>query len=285
MPPRFWSASSAIVKRETEGMERFVGGLSMSKHEGAGNDFLVMIDLDDRVQLVPEEVVALCDRHRGIGADGVIVVTSGTGGGEVTMHLFNADGSAAEISGNGLRCMVHEVVRAGVVAPGDVSVMTGSGLRRVSCPEPDGIRAWVSADMGSLELLELDPAAQRAQVTLGNPHLVIVAEDLTALDVATEGSALQSVRPGGINVEWIAPNHAGGLDLKVFERGVGPTRACGSGSCAAALAARELGISGDHVVVHNPGGDLEITLEGSVATLAGEVRVIADLMVPLERMR
>lgn len=266
-------------------MERFVGGLAMSKHEGAGNDFLIMIDLDDRVALTPEEVTQLCDRHLGIGADGVIVVTAGTGGGEVTMHLFNADGSVAEISGNGLRCMVHEVVRAGVVAPGEFSVMTGAGLRRVNCAEPDGIRAWVSADMGALEVLEIDVVAKKAQVSVGNPHLVLLVEDLSVIDVAREGAALQSVRPGGINIEWIAPNEAGGVDLKVFERGVGPTLACGSGSCAAALAAREFGVAGDDVVVRNPGGDLEVALEGAVATLSGEVHVIADLLVPLERMR
>ncbi len=266
-------------------MERFVGGLAMSKHEGAGNDFLVMIDLDNRVQLTPDEARQLCDRHRGIGADGLITVTAGTGGGEVTMGLFNADGSVAEISGNGLRCMVHEVVRAGVVAPGEFTVMTGAGLRRVNCAEPDGIRAWVSADMGSLELLELDPQDRSAQVSVGNPHLVKVVDDLNGVDLDAEGAALQAVRPGGINVEWIAVGPDGSLDLKVFERGVGPTLACGSGSCAAALAARELGLIGDEVVVRNPGGDLEVALEGTVATLSGEVRIISDLLVPLERMR
>ena len=266
-------------------MERFVGGLTMSKHEGAGNDFLIMVDLDDHVQLRSDEVERLCDRHRGIGADGVITVTSGTGGGDVTMRLANADGSAAEISGNGLRCLVHEVVRSGVVASGAFSVMTAAGLREVNCAEPDGVRAWTSADMGTLEVLSVDAAARRVEVSVGNPHLVIVVDDLEAIDVVAEGTALQGHRVGGINVEWIRPDGEGGLELKVFERGVGPTLACGSGSCAAALAARELGLVGNEVLVRNPGGTLEVALEGRIATLSGEVRVIADLLVPLERMR
>ena len=266
-------------------MERIIGGLAMSKHEGAGNDFLIMLDLDDRVRLTEDEVRYLADRHRGIGADGVITVTQGTGGGDVTMSLRNQDGSAAEISGNGLRCVVHEVVRAGVVAAGSFSVMTGAGLRRVSCAEPEGLGVWTTASMGSLEITSIDLQARRVHVSVGNPHLVIVVDDLGAVEVEAEGAALQGEHPGGINVEWIEPTPSGELLLAVYERGVGPTLACGSGSCAAALAGRELGLSGDAVVVQNPGGPLEVTLDGTEATLAGEVRVIADLLVPLERMQ
>ncbi len=265
-------------------MERIVGALALSKHEGAGNDFLVMIDLDDRVQLTDDEVRLLADRHRGIGADGVITVTAGTGGGDVTMALRNQDGSFAEISGNGLRCMAHEVVRAGVVAAGRFTVMTGAGLRQVTCAEPDGIHAWTSAGMGALEIIEMSPSERRAVIAVGNPHLVIAVDDLSAVDVEGEGSALQESHPGGINVEWVAVTGEDRLGLVVFERGVGPTLACGSGSCAAALAARELGLCGSSVVVDNPGGPLEVSLDGAVATLSGEVRLVADLFVPLERM-
>ena len=110
-----------------------MSAIGISKHEGAGNDFLLMVDLDDRVALRAEEVRWLTDRHLGIGADGVITITAGSGGGDITMRLANQDGSAAEISGNGLRCVVHEAVRSGLVAPGSFNVMTGAGLRRVHC--------------------------------------------------------------------------------------------------------------------------------------------------------
>lgn len=256
--------------------------IGISKHEGAGNDFLVMLDLEDRVHLTPEEVRWLADRHLGLGADGVITVTGASGGGEVTMRLSNADGSPAEISGNGLRCVVHEVVRAAVVAPGSFSVMTDAGLRRVHCEVPVGRDAETSAEMGPVTIVQENVGAHEITVELGNPHLVILRDSLTDLDAEAEGRALQAVRPGGINVEWIAPRE-GGLDLVVFERGVGITLACGSGSCAAAVAGRQFNVSGDHVEVHNPGGVLVVDLAGDHATLSGTVRHIADAIVPIER--
>jgi diaminopimelate epimerase len=257
--------------------------IGLSKHEAAGNDFLIMIDLHERVKLTDDEVRFLTDRHRGVGADGLIVVTGPSGGGDVTMSLRNQDGSPAEISGNGLRCVVHEVVRAGMVAAGEFSVMTGSGLRRVFCGEPEGRTAWTSADMGEVEIVSVDDAARRATLSVGNPHLVIVRDSLEGLDIAAEGARLQETRPGGINVEWISPAGEGRLALAVFERGVGPTLACGSGSCAAAVAARALDVSGDVVTIDNPGGPLEVSLEGNRATLSGPASVVADLTVSLER--
>lgn len=256
--------------------------IGISKHEGAGNDFLIMVDLEDRVGLRVDEVTWLADRHRGIGADGVITVTGPSGGGDVTMQLRNADGSPAEISGNGLRCVAHEVVRAGIVADGSFSVMTGAGLRRVHCDTPEGRRAWTSADMGVVTVVDEDLDNHEVTVELGNPHLVVLLDSLDGLDAAHLGQQLQARRPGGINVEWIAPR-GDGLDLVVYERGVGLTLACGSGSCAAAVAARRLGICGDHVELANPGGTLVVDLAGDTARLSGVVQHIGDIIVPIER--
>lgn len=257
--------------------------VALSKHEAAGNDFLVMVDLEERVGLSADEIRRLADRHAGVGADGLIVVTGPSGGGEVTMTLSNSDGSVAEISGNGLRCVVHEVVRSGIVAPGDFSVMTGSGLRRVRCEEPVGRTAMTSADMGEVLVESLDTQALTATLSVGNPHLVLVVDDPRGIDVEREGLRLQNTRPGGINVEWIARRDDGSLDMVVYERGVGRTMACGSGSCAAAMASRAFGLTGDSVRVANPGGDLIVTLEGEVAVLSGPASVIADMTVLLER--
>ena len=257
--------------------------IGISKHEGAGNDFLVMVDLENRVQLTVDEVRWLADRHLGIGADGVITVLEGSGGGDITMRLANQDGSPAEISGNGLRCVVHEVVRSGIVAPGSFNVMTGSGLRRVSCAEPEGRSAMTSAEMGVVTIVELDEEGRSGIVEIGNPHLVKVVDDLSVIDVESEGRVLQSTRPGGINVEWISVAADGSLDLLVYERGVGVTLACGSGSCASVAAASALGLVDDTVEVRNPGGSLSVALEGDRATLSGLVHHIADLIVPLER--
>ena len=190
-----------------------VSSIGISKHEGAGNDFLLMVDLDDRVALTVDEVRWLADRHRGVGADGVITITAGSGGGDVTMRLANADGSPAEISGNGLRCVVHEAVRSGLVAPGGFNVMTGAGLRRVHCDDLNGRQAMASASMGKVRVADLDVTQRRGTADVGNPHLVIVVDDLASVDAESEGTRLQSVRPGGINVEWIQMTGDGVLDF------------------------------------------------------------------------
>jgi diaminopimelate epimerase len=264
-------------------VEEEIIALAISKHEGAGNDFLVMVDLDDRVQLSTGEVRLLTDRHHGIGADGLIVLSGPSGGGELTMELFNHDGSIAEISGNGVRCAAHEAVRSGLVAEGSFSIMTGSGLRRVRCEESDGRKAQTSVVMGEVDVRELDAEARRATVDVGNPHLVLVVDGLDGLDVVAEGEALQKSREGGINVEWLAIADEAHAEIKVFERGVGPTLACGSGSVAAVGAARAMSLLGDRVEVINPGGTLDVSFDGDLATLSGEVRFIADLLTPLTR--
>jgi diaminopimelate epimerase len=140
-----------------------------------------------------------------------------------------------------------------------------------------------SADMGEVSVESLDTQALTATLSVGNPHLVLVVDDPRRIDVEREGLRLQDTRPGGINVEWIARRDDGSLDLVVYERGVGRTMACGSGSCAAAVASRAFGLTGDSVRVANPGGDLTVTLEGEVATLSGPASVIADMTVLLER--
>src|SRR5215831_9955552 len=101
--------------------------MRLSKHHGLGNDFLVLVELDDREPLTAETVRALCDRHRGVGADGVLRATRGRGVADVTMQLFNADGHRAEMSGNGIGCLTQAVVRAGIAGPDRVVVATDAG--------------------------------------------------------------------------------------------------------------------------------------------------------------
>jgi len=123
--------------------------LNLTKHHGLGNDFLVLLDLDDRTPVDAELARALCDRRRGIGADGIIRVTAGTAGTDVTMQLRNADGGEAELSGNGLRCLAQAVVGAGVAAGPEVRVGTRAGVRRVVVlgEEAPGL-VTVSVEMG-----------------------------------------------------------------------------------------------------------------------------------------
>ncbi len=259
--------------------------LSFTKHEAAGNDFLVAVEPTGRLRLGPAEVRALCDRHRGVGADGVIVVSPGGDQADLIMELRNADGGAAETSGNGLRCAAQAAVGAGLVEPPRFTVATGAGVSTVQF-EGGGVNARATVEMGPVRLVgapTTDPVGRLAQVVdVGNPHLVVRCDHPDQVDLASMAAAVAPRFEGGINVEYVAPANGAGLRLRVWERGVGETLACGSGSCAAAAAARSWGLVGDVVVVHNPGGVLEVSLgvnEGDPVVLGGPVRRVASVTV------
>jgi diaminopimelate epimerase len=266
--------------------------MQASKHEGAGNDFLVVLDPDDTIRLSVAEVRLLADRRRGIGADGIIRVGPGRDGCDLSMQLHNADGGEAEMSGNGIRCLAQAAVEAGLVGPPRFTVATAGGPRTVEyAPGPVPGVAAACVDMGPARLGPDQPQEfedRRARtVDVGNPHLVLLGPDSEAVDIAELGPKLQASFTGGINVEWITVvQDAAGplLDFRVWERGVGETLACGTGSVAAAAAARSWGVvaDGDAVRVRNPGGILEVTLgvdEQETTYLAGPVRKVADVII------
>jgi diaminopimelate epimerase len=261
--------------------------LHLTKHHGAGNDFLVLIDLGDETPLGADAVRALCDRRFGVGADGLIRVIDGGEAADLAMDLKNADGSTAEMSGNGIRCLAQAAVLAGLVGDSSFTVSTLAGLRTIdyrSGRHPDSAEA--SVDMGKA-VLGVDQPQQFVerrvrQVDMGNPHLVLLGRDPADIDVAELGQHLQGVHPGGINVEFIAIGPGSdAITLRVWERGVGETLACGTGSAAAAAAAHSWGLVGETVDVHNPGGTLRVTLEADGVRLAGPVRKVADVEVDL----
>ena len=268
--------------------------MHLTKHHGLGNDFLVLLDLDGTQPMDRATAVALCHRHTGLGADGLIRVTAGRGPAAVAMELFQRDGSVAEMSGNGIRALAQAVARAGMVAGPTFSVETPAGLRTVELRTPtDSAHGVVAVDMGEIRpglgtpdnvTHELVPKLS-AIVDVGNPHLVLLLEDagsLATLDPAALGPAYQEQFPatGGINVEWIAAaRQPDTLDLIVFERGAGVTRACGTGACAAAWAAHGWGLVGTTVIVEMPGGAVTVGLDGPAATLVGPVHFVASIDV------
>lgn len=226
-------------------------------HDGAGNDFLVAL-ADPR--LGPAAARALCDRSSGLGADGLLVLDHGSTT-DLTMVLWNADGSRAEMSGNGIRCLVHGAIVRGLVEVGTVSVATDAGVKVVEVTAADATSTWSSVDMGAVTLgdvVELPESLAARRASVGNPHLVVVVENASQLDPSVDGPSLAAGTAEGTNVEWITPRADGSLDLVVYERGVGPTKACGTGSCAAAVVAHDLGLVGTSVAVHNPGGILRV---------------------------
>ncbi len=238
-----------------------------------------------------QEARALCDRHRGLGADGLIVGSHGSDGADLEMLLRNSDGSIAEMSGNGIRCLVQAAVAAGMTAAGTVVVDTGAGRRRVEYREIGDGLGYAEVDMGPVLVgadLPLDerPAAlagrssvsRACAVSVGNPHIVLLAVD-GGPDIRAVGPLIESAVDGGVNIEAVRVFDGSSIDMEVWERGVGITESCGTGACAAAAAARSWGLIGDDAEVRSGGGALRVKLGPGSATLCGPARMIGELTV------
>ena len=282
----------------------------LSKLHGSGNDFLVHLSDDQATLDDPDAWSARsrrwCDRRRGIGADGLIVGVSGRAQCDLVMVLHNADGSRAEMSGNGIRCLAHAEARRRGRLTGRLAIATDGGLRIVDHvleSGGDGRTLVSSVDMGpgkpgpaanrspQMPWLDADPAdhetaacalAPRRAATfdLGNPHLVLLVDDPTVVDIALAGTGHEAAYDDGINVHVVAvtPGEHDAITMRTWERGVGVTEACGTGAAAVALAAQEWGLAGERVTVHMPGGDVQVDV-GDTLTLHGPSVHIADAEV------
>jgi diaminopimelate epimerase len=269
------------------------------KYEGLGNDFIV-VDAADEQAVTAARAVELCDRHRGVGADGVLLVLPprGAEGAAARMRVINADGSTPEMCGNGVRCVALHLVRARGLGEGPVGVETDAGLRvcAVDSLAADAASAMVTVDMGVVRVLgerslaELGEPGLDALCTLadaGNPHAVLFSgspgsRSFTRADVDRIGPRLAThpAFPHGTNVEFAratgTPADAS-IDLVVWERGVGVTLACGTGACAtvAVACARGLATRGKAVPVRLPGGRLDVTIDADGrATMRGPARYV-----------
>ena len=247
--------------------------MRLTKHHGLGNDFLVLADPDATATVDDALARAVCDRHRGIGADGLLHLTPGTDGADVTMVLLNADGGRAEMSGNGIGCLVQAAVLAGMASGPSVTVATDAGIRTVGIDTSEEANAHVvTVAMGKVEIGDDEPEwadqhsfLRAARASVGNPHLVALSPNTgsgaTPEEVERLGRDANAAFVDGINVEAIAlGEHPGELVMGVYERGVGLTQACGTGAVAAAAVARRWELVGDHVTVHMPGGITRVDL-------------------------
>jgi len=260
--------------------------MNLTKHHGLGNDFLVLVDLGGIQPADGDLARRLCHRTTGVGADGLIRASRGEDGG-VRMELWNADGTSAELSGNGLRCLAQALVLGGAADPADpLTITTAAGPHRVEVrPTDDPSVHDIAAELG--EVVVEGPApdwllpgvVDAAFARIENPHLVLLApEPATAPDLEEVGVAANAEVEGGVNVEMIriAPDE---IVLDVFERGAGRTQACGTGACAAAAVAHGWGLVGDRVKVRMPGGTAAVILDGT-ATLAGPIHAVAEVVHP-----
>jgi diaminopimelate epimerase len=256
-----------------------------AKGHGTGNDFIVVPDLDDQLELGADVVRALCDRHTGIGADGVLrVVRTDSGPAPWFMDYRNADGSIAEMCGNGIRVYARYLLERGLADGPAVAIATRSGVRTVRL-EADGA---LTVDMGPASTgrpgwtLIGGRRYTGLAVNVGNPHLVcLIAKPLARVDLSGPPEVDPDAFPGGVNVEVarVTGDHA--LEMRVHERGSGETLSCGTGAVAAAVAAAaaagEWPAAGDvSWIVEVPGGRLTVAPSTTASLLTGPAVIVAE---------
>lgn len=240
------------------------------------------------MELTPGFVRALCDRHRGIGADGVIRLgaTGVDTPADVFMDYRNADGSLAEMCGNGVRTVAKYLADRGIVEGDKVAVDTRGGVKEVICHRgPRGLVASCTVDMGmpqpgevraTIELPD-DGRAQITTLSMGNPHAVIFTDDLEAAPVDTVGPVIEThpLFARGTNVEFVSVGDRRTVAGRIWERGVGETLASGTGASAMAVAAVMNDLTDRRVAVHLPGGVLDVDWTGHTLFVTGPAVEVA----------
>ena len=262
---------------------------SLTKHHGLGNDFL--IGIDPPKPFTPDDAQSVCDRREGVGADGLIQLTPIGLGWQMIVH--NSDGSRAEVSGNGLRCVGQALAMAkGLSLSGDDSqtfaIMTEAGPRGVTVyAESEPGTAQVQVAMGKpqpgppawdgWDSLGIKPTRQLG-VDIGNPHLVVEVASPSSIDLSIVGPAVEADYPDGLNIHFIRAHGRDVLEMEVWERGAGITQACGSGASAAAYAANQWDLVDERVEVRQPGGVAIVTLDETGAALKGPATYICTVI-------
>lgn len=270
------------------------------KYQALGNDYLVM-DGRGQALLAPDLVRRICDRHFGVGSDGILWHEPEQDG-AIALRIYNPDGSEAEKSGNGLRIFARYLFDRKLVGGDPFAVSTPGG--RVSCHVLDG-GLRVEVEMGRVsfssrdipvvgperevleETLEIDgePVVYSA-ATVGNPHCVILREKVSAEEACRLGPRLENLTarfPNRTNVQFVQVRNEREIQIEIWERGAGYTLASGSSSCAAAAVAHRLGRVGPEITVHMPGGELRVSLDARMhARQVGPVRAVATGQIARE---
>jgi len=269
------------------------------KMHGIGNDY-VYVDAFSQTIREPEALARrVADRHTGIGGDGLILVAPPTAaakekGATVRMRMFNADGSEAEMCGNGIRCVGKFAFDRKLSAQNPMKIETGNGVLSLELKVDAGKVSAATVNMGppilDLEKIPVDAkwlgatnhprifqvpigtslGVQATFVSMGNPHAVIYVDDVKAIDLANAGPPLERHRafPRRINVHFVQVHSRGEVTMRTWERGSGITLACGTGAAAVCVAGVLTGKTDPHLLAHLPGGDL--TLEWREASAGGD---------------
>jgi diaminopimelate epimerase len=273
-----------------------------AKGHGTQNDFVLLPDPEGRLSMTPAAVAALCDRRRGLGADGVLRVAraeaaiaagvfdrlpEGVGAYDWYMDYRNADGSIAQMCGNGVRVFAHYLRVSGLESRDEFVVGSLAGPRPVVLHQWDDTAADVTVEMGKTNQLGTGEAIVGGRqfaglaIDVGNPHLACVDADLSVdglatLDVAAPVEFDRTQFPEGVNVEVLTAPHGGAVSMRVHERGVGETRSCGTGTVAAVVAALAFdGATTGTLQVRIPGGEVTVTVTDASSYLRGPSVLVA----------
>lgn len=274
--------------------------LHFTKMHGLGNDFVVIDAISQSIDLSPQALQKLADRHFGIGCDQILLIEPPESADtDFYYRIYNADGSEVEACGNGARCFARFVKEKGLSTKSSIPVETLAGkisLRHLA----DG---HVEVDMGApifepasipftaprqanTYLLDVDDQqVSLSAVSMGNPHAVLIVPSVDQADVATLGPLIENHPrfPQRTNVGFMQIDRTTEIRLRVFERGTGETLACGSGACAAVAAGRRLGLLDEEVLVHLPGGDLVVKWhsEGQPVLVEGPAEIVYEGTIDL----
>ncbi len=266
-----------------------------SKYHALGNDYLVIDPRNQQLALTGNKIQRICDRHYGVGSDGILLGPLPSDKAEFSLRIYNPDGSEAEKSGNGLRIFCRYLWDKKLVNVKPFSVETKGGIVRAEVLD-EGKRIRVEMGKVSFRSQDIPVAGSPREVlrepitvgsstfqfcgaTIGNPHCVVPLDDISAELVRQYGPLLENhpLFPNRTNVQFLKVLDRGNIRIEIWERGAGYTLASGSSSCAAAAVARKLGMCDREIIVHMPGGRIEIAIEDDFsAVMTGPVTAVAE---------
>ncbi|GMO56501.1 MAG: diaminopimelate epimerase [Rickettsiales bacterium] len=249
--------------------------MKFTKMHGYGNDFIVVNAFNTNIDLSVEQAAFLCDRHFGIGADGVLLLLPSSKA-DIRMRIFNSDGSEAEMCGNGIRCISKFAFDNGIVKNKNFSVETKTDIKNIVLLDDE----YIKVNMGKGEMLP-NPTTEYdlSCVSVGNPHaIMIIEEDLQTFPVADLGPKIENHKgfPKKTNVEFVKIIDRNNIEMRVWERGCGQTLCCGTGVTATAFALHKKGLVDENVNIKMTGGVLKVELVGDEIFLIGNATKVYD---------
>ncbi len=271
--------------------------LKFTKMHGTGNDFIMINGLKNDIETYSDLAINLCDRHFGIGADGIIIILAANeNNNDYRMRIFNSDGTEAEMCGNGIRCFAHYLYNKNLIDRKKLNIETLAGIIKPEIIDTSKKNSKIKVDMGYPEFATAkipvdvedddfisdykitieDKNFSASFVSMGNPHTIFFLDEIMNIPLEKWGSKIENLKifPEKTNVEFIKILNKNEIEMKVWERGTGITLACGTGASAAVVSGIKKGLLGEKVKVYLPGGELEIEWHGENVYMTGPAETV-----------